>query len=302
VAFDEAGLASVDAFVAEHRPVLVVIDPLFAYVGAKADVYRPNEMRAVTARLAALAEQHGCAILALRHLTKSDLGAAILRGLGSIDLAAAARSVLLAGEDPNAPGRRAIVHIKSNLAPKGKVQGYAINEGRFAWTGLSTLTANAILSPQTRGPGERAPSLHEAKEFLEAFLADGTPKPAREVYEEARRVGITKRTLQRAAEGLGIEDRKAGFQGETYWELPPKAPRVGGTQELGAIGGSEGQQAHEQDVPPVAPTMARLALNSPMVNHVVGLGAVITAITPADQDPHMASNRAKDGAIGNMAS
>jgi hypothetical protein len=292
VAFDEAGLANVDAFIAEHRPLLVVIDPLFAYVGAKADVYRPNEMRAVTARLSALAERHGCAILALRHLTKADMGAAILRGLGSIDLAAAARSILLAGEDPNVPGRRAIVHIKSNLAPKGNAQGYRVlpgpdpkGPGRFEWTGRSTLTANTILSAPQRSAAERAPSLHEAKEFLQRELANGQPRPARELYAEAARVGISGYALRQAAKALGVKKEKVGFRGITYWSLPPKMSETLVHRNIGIFDQSEGQQPHEQAISPKLLIVNNLEVHTPMVNHATKLGAVVTGVTPMDEAP-----------------
>jgi putative DNA primase/helicase len=48
-------------------------------VGARTDVCRANEVRAVLAPLARLAETYGCVILAVRHITKSKGGRAICR-------------------------------------------------------------------------------------------------------------------------------------------------------------------------------------------------------------------------------
>lgn len=106
-------------------------------MGAKTDTYRANETRAILAPLANLAERHHVAILTLRHLRKGGSDKAIYRGQGSIDFTAAARSVLLAGKDPEDPTRAAVAHIKSNLASTGSSQGYQIREGRFFWLGES---------------------------------------------------------------------------------------------------------------------------------------------------------------------
>ncbi|MDQ3753180.1 MAG: AAA family ATPase [Acidobacteriota bacterium] len=38
--FDELGLLRLEAAIIEHRPVLVVIDPLFAFTGGKVDIPR----------------------------------------------------------------------------------------------------------------------------------------------------------------------------------------------------------------------------------------------------------------------
>lgn len=60
-------------------------------MGGRADLQRANEVRAVTARLAALAGQYDCAILGIARLTKGRRDRALYRALGSIDLIAAAR-------------------------------------------------------------------------------------------------------------------------------------------------------------------------------------------------------------------
>src|SRR5262249_10944525 len=90
-----ADLPVIQAAVAEYHPALVIIDPLQAYLGAKTDMYRANEVRPLLAELVLLAEQYACAIVCVRHLSKHPQSRALYRGLGSIDFTAAARSVLL---------------------------------------------------------------------------------------------------------------------------------------------------------------------------------------------------------------
>src|SRR5262249_32298291 len=50
------------------------------------------------------------------------------------------------------------------------------------------------------------------------------PVKAEDIIDEAKQEGIAKRTLDRAKKELGIKSRKtpSKFDGEWYWELPPK--------------------------------------------------------------------------------
>jgi putative DNA primase/helicase len=218
--FDTPGLIRLEASIIEHQPALVIIDPLFAFTGAKTDIHRANECRAISAPLAAIAERQGCALLAVRHLGKSRGGGhALNAGIGSIDFAAAARSVLLVGADPDEPHKRAVVQIKNNLAPHGEAIGYTLDDGQFFWTGASPLTATRILSLATDDVERGA--LVNAKDFLTNALADGA-REVEEVAKEARQVGITMQTLRRAREQMGIRARRVGQPGtkqQFLWSL-----------------------------------------------------------------------------------
>ncbi len=65
---DTLGALRLEAAIIEHAPALVIIDPLFAFTGGKVDIHRANECRAISAPISAIAERHGCAMLAVRHL------------------------------------------------------------------------------------------------------------------------------------------------------------------------------------------------------------------------------------------
>jgi hypothetical protein len=177
-------------------------------------MHRSNETRPVLAGVAALAEKHGCAVLLIRHLGKSQQDRAIYRGLGSIDFTAAARSVLLAGQDPDNSARRALIHTKSSLAETGASIGYEIRDGIFLWAGISELTAGQVLAPD-QAEGETS-ALDEAKEFLRDILADG-PVMTKLIEKQGRGAGISGPTLRRAKTDLKI---KAIKQGDCwYWLL-----------------------------------------------------------------------------------
>jgi putative DNA primase/helicase len=233
---DTAGLIKLEATIIEYKPKLIVIDPPFAYTGGKTDIHRANECRAISAPLAAIAERPGCAIVAVRHLGKSRGGGhALNAGIGSIDFAAAARSVLLAGQDPDDSSKRAVVQIKNNLASIGEAIGYTLEGGQFYWTGISTLTAGRILSLPSNEEERGARS--EAIEFLRPALADG-PHPSKEINSEARNADISASTLRRAKDTLGVRALKEGghFGGDSQkwlWALPEGAyPHIEEAQNI----------------------------------------------------------------------
>lgn len=78
---------------------LLVVDPLQAYLGVDSKIQRSNSARSVLENLAKVAERTGCAVVLIGHMNKSNRAKGIYRGLGSIDIAAVARSVLLVGRD-----------------------------------------------------------------------------------------------------------------------------------------------------------------------------------------------------------
>jgi RecA-family ATPase len=63
ITLDENGLGKLEVKVAQLKPALIILDPLFAFVGGKKDIYRDNEVRTVVTPLARLAEAHRCAIV-----------------------------------------------------------------------------------------------------------------------------------------------------------------------------------------------------------------------------------------------
>jgi hypothetical protein len=228
---DQHGLLLLERHISEIRPTLLVIDPLVAYLGAGVDLHRANEVRVVTSRLALMAEKHGCAIIGVRHLSKSPKDRAIYRGIGSIDFTAAARSVLLVGTDPSDPAKHAIAHIKSNLAELGGAVGYEIRDGRFCWTGDSDLTAELMLGA-ANSQVERN-TIADAKDFLREILSEG-PLASEDVQRDAGNTGISRSTLNRARLELGIKGKpyvfKTGQPGTNdqkwFWQLPPEVTQA----------------------------------------------------------------------------
>jgi AAA domain len=149
ITFDETGLRQLEAIIDKEKPALVVIDPLFAFVGG-IDIYRDNEARSITTPLAEIAQKYNCAIVLVRHPTKAQQKA-IHAGGGSVGFIGAARSAVLFGRNPDNPDECVIAHIKHNLSEKGASLGYKIaedEEGKvlFQWLGGRDITAERLLA------------------------------------------------------------------------------------------------------------------------------------------------------------
>ena len=83
----------IEKAVRQNQVRLVIIDPVQAFIGADVDMNRANEVRPVFRKLGMIAEKTGCAIVLIGHLNKSSGTQSTYRGLGSIDIMAAVRSL-----------------------------------------------------------------------------------------------------------------------------------------------------------------------------------------------------------------
>lgn len=150
-----------DVLALEHKieatgAVLLVIDPLVAFLGSGTDTHRDAEVRQALRPLLEMAERTRVAILAIRHLNKAAGTSAIYRGGGSIGFAGASRSMLLVTADPADPGRRVIASIKCNVAPHSERRAFAFaiettsvpaagSVGRVTWLGERDYTADQLV-------------------------------------------------------------------------------------------------------------------------------------------------------------
>jgi len=196
---------------------LFILDPLQAYLGADVDMHRANEIRPVLKRISAIAEKTGCAVVVIGHLNKGA-NKSQYRGLGSIDIQAAARSVLTVGRIKGKPYTRAIVQGKNNLAPEGQAIGFELDpQTGFRWIGTLPITIDELLSGIMP---ERDTTYDRAVDFLKAQLADGE-KPAAFLFEKAASEGIQERTLRSAKQALAVPSFKRDKK--WFWGALPQA-------------------------------------------------------------------------------
>ena len=212
-------LPSLEAALRQTKPVLVIIDPLSAYLG-RTDSWRDSEVRAVLAPLVTLGERYDCAVVGILHLTKNAAAKVLNRIMGSVAFVAAARIVLAVAADPDDETRRLLLPVKNNLAPTADTLAFRLDSGRVVWEdgAVEGVTADGVLGESPADQGER----QDADAFLRDLLADGEPIPAGDVLKAARANGISDRTLKRAKSRLGVSSRRSGFgtSGQWHWWLP----------------------------------------------------------------------------------
>ncbi len=204
----------------DKRARLLVIDPLFEYLDPRTDAFRDHHVRTALAPLGNLAARTGVAVLLVRHLRKSGGASALYRGGGSIGIIGVARSGLLLAKDPNDDGHRVVASVKSNLGPPPPSLSWRFRGGKeqgIEWLGEVSVTADQLVNLPVDSP-EEGGALQQAAKFLGELLAPG-PVPANDVFAEAEAAGISKPTLRRAADRLGVQRSKSGFCGNWNWCL-----------------------------------------------------------------------------------
>ena len=206
----------IEKAIIENNARLVIIDPIQAYLGADVDMNRANEVRPIFMRLGQVAQRTGCAILLIGHLNKAAGMQSLQRGLGSIDIAAAVRSVMFIGKLKHDPTMRILTHEKTSLAPPGASLAFSLgDESGFRWVGEYDITADEMLSgiePQ------RETKTQQAKDLICTLLAGGKQVLSEDIDKAALERGIPGRTVRDAKRELGdalkskiVEGRKKVF-------------------------------------------------------------------------------------------
>lgn len=202
--------------IAETNAKLVILDPIQAYIGSDVDMHRANEIRPVLKRLGIIAEKYGCAIILIGHMNKASGSKSTYRGLGSIDIQATARSVLLVARIPDKPNIRIMAQDKSSLAATGDSIGFEISEDRgFECIGPYDITVDELLAGK-EGRGRK--KLDVAIAFIKDYFGAESEVSSNDIEEEATRKGIKRNTLLSAKKKLGITagNRKT-TEGTMYW-------------------------------------------------------------------------------------
>ena len=160
----------------------LILEPVQAYIGAKVDMNRANEVRAILSQLGQIAGQYRCAIILVGHLNKAQGNKSNYRGLGSIDFQATARSVLIVGRLKDNPQIRVMVQDKSSLAPEGEPIAFELGkENGFRWLGHYDISVDDLLSGI---PKEK--KSEQAENLILEYLSKGK-YPQKELVKKAHR-------------------------------------------------------------------------------------------------------------------
>ena len=223
-------LQDVDALAAalQRHPdcKLVVVDPIGSFLGGRTDAHRDNEVRSVLAPVGRLAEEYGAAVLIVAHRRKSAGTFADDLALGSRAFTGICRVVWHLSRDPENAARRLLLPGKNNLAPEGDGLAFTIggDRPRLWWEREPvSMDADAGLAAEYAAretkPGPEPEARNAAVEWLAAVLSPGRVATA-EVKSEAKAAGLAWRTIQRAADELGVIREKPSFGGGWAWRLP----------------------------------------------------------------------------------
>lgn len=204
-----------DAIVADRLSV-VLLDPLMAYLG-NTRTNLDNEVRRVLGPLRIIAEETGCAIIAVRHLRKSG-GKAVYAGGGSIAFTGFSRVVLVVGRNPHDAEQRVLAQTKNNLAAIQTSLAYRIVEDttgfisapRLIWEGESELMAVDLLDSFAPTSEVRAEvtetvvKLLQAEELSYDVIKRRVLNAGVECSEKTLR-SVLKTVARRSAHGFGSE-------------------------------------------------------------------------------------------------
>ena len=185
----------IEKAVRQNHVRLVIIDPVQAFIGADVDMNRANEVRPVFRKLGMIAEKTSCAIVLIGHLNKSSGTQSTYRGLGSIDIMAAVRSLIFIGKVKKDPTTRVLIHEKSSLAPPGETMAFKLgDEEGFRWVGAYEISADELLDGKEGKATET--KLERGAKLIRELLVDKNEISIRELDDKAKEQGISGRTMR----------------------------------------------------------------------------------------------------------
>ena len=197
--------------IADFHARLLVIDPLQAYIG-DTDMANAASLRKVLRKLGTWATAYECAIVLVGHLNKKQGSKDLYRGIGSVDLVAAARSVLQIEvcEDTES---RMLRQVKCSLSKKGPDRYFRIEaDSKIKWDEPEGFS----FEDETVNIEEKKTKQERTAEILQRLLRDG-PVKMTEVKAALKNEIVSDRTLMNTKKSMGVESfRKDGCW---YWAL-----------------------------------------------------------------------------------
>ncbi|MHB1454989.1 MAG: AAA family ATPase [Saccharofermentanales bacterium] len=195
---------------------MMILDPFQAYLSPDSDMYRATDMRRLMQHLAGVAKRTNCAIVIIGHMNKAAGVKSLYRGLGSIDISAAARSILLVGRLKSDPNIRVMTQLKNNLAPEGNAVAFELDEkAGVRWIGYYDVTPDDMLTGVPQSSDDENKHV-QAADVMKELLEDG-PVTCNLVYETCLGLGIKKRTVDSSKKSIGVKSIKKADG--WYWAL-----------------------------------------------------------------------------------
>lgn len=187
----------------KHKPVLLIFDPLQAFIPPHIRMCDRNAMRSCMRPLISLGEKYDCTSLVIVHSNKQSGLWGRRRMADSADIWDISRSVLMVGETKE-KRIRYISHEKSNYGMTADTVLFSIEKEQVIFKNYTDKKDRDFVT-EVDYSIRQAPQREEAKEFILDFLKDGT-KEVSEMEGTANSIGISSKTLRRAKEELKKEN------------------------------------------------------------------------------------------------
>lgn len=209
--------------IVDYGARLLVIDPLQAYLG-NSDISSASSIRRIMNRLCRWAGLYNCAVLIIGHLNKKESANDLYRGLGSIDVTAAARSVLQLDQNPYYPDIKVIRHVKSSLAAKGDNVMFRIIPGHgLEWIHDCEADENSS-EIKTEVKDLDISKQETVARLIKDALKEG-PVSGAELLHMFINMGIGMKTVRNVKSMLGIQSVRK--DNKWFWVMPEKGASDG---------------------------------------------------------------------------
>ncbi|MEL0097721.1 MAG: AAA family ATPase [Planctomycetaceae bacterium] len=185
---------------------LLVVDPIGSYMG-NVDSHRDTEVRSLLTPLSKLADKYQIAVVLVAHIRKGTSANADDLILGSRGYTGVARSVLHLSKDPEDANRKLLTAGKNNLSQLALAFSIEGAPARVLWEESPfDLTADELLQMTNQGTGKMSKK-EEAKVWLAGVLDQG-PVLSTKLVHDAKQIGISERTLERASKEMNLKSTK----------------------------------------------------------------------------------------------
>lgn len=215
----------------QFEPSLVVLDPVQAYIGSDANLQIAGRARRLIRRLGMWAEAYDCAIVLIGHMNKREGTKGLYRGLGSIDIIAAARSVLQVERDADDPDIRVVTQIKNSLEPVGEDIRFEIRPHTgFRWINVH----GQPLPSKIQGDLDWTDKLQDFKTkqeeaaFILTHLLKERDVSSREIFLILSERGIAEKTVRHVKEEMGIQAYRKNRR--WFWTLKKDGSSADGAE------------------------------------------------------------------------
>jgi RecA-family ATPase len=200
----------IEQHIKETGARLLVADPIQSFLGRSADMCRITDVRRVLSNLGAVAARTDCAVILIAHQNKNGGVNDLHRVFGSVDLTAAARSVIRISASESDPGIRIMKHIKSSVSRPCEPISFRIEDD-------ASVVFMEEYDSDTDRESEHLDKRSKAMEIICSMLSDG-PKEGTAVFNACKEAGISTRTVERVKKDLDVRSERDGVK--RIWVMP----------------------------------------------------------------------------------